>query len=126
VLTVRTKSDLSLHDHTLLSDTPSSTLILSAHTGQGIDQLLENLHEHLVSQGQKNTPPVITRERHREAFHDAHIALERFLAPSSHFLLPELRAEDLRLAVSAIGRVTGQVDCESMLSTLFGSLCIGK
>ncbi len=122
VLKLRTKSDLC---PTLDVETTPTTLSLSAHTGQGMDHLLERLHNLLVSQW-PSTPPLITRERHREAFYDAHHALARFLTPSSKSLLPELLAEDLRLAVRAIGRITGRVDCESMLDALFGSLCVGK
>ena len=38
----------------------------------------------------------------------------------------ELRAEDLRLAARALGRVTGSVDVEDMLDRIFGDFCIGK
>jgi tRNA modification GTPase len=39
---------------------------------------------------------------------------------------PELLAEDLRLAVRAIGRVTGRVDVEELLDFVFRDFCIGK
>ena len=35
-------------------------------------------------------------------------------------------AEELRYASRAIGRVTGRVDVEDVLDTLFSSFCIGK
>jgi tRNA modification GTPase len=35
-------------------------------------------------------------------------------------------AEDLRLALRAIGRLTGRVDIEELLDTLFRDFCIGK
>ena len=40
--------------------------------------------------------------------------------------LPELRAEDLRLTLRAIGRITGSVGVEDILDTLFARFCIGK
>jgi tRNA modification GTPase len=40
--------------------------------------------------------------------------------------LQELRAEDLRLALRAIGRITGSVGVEDILDTLFARFCIGK
>ena len=39
---------------------------------------------------------------------------------------PELFAEDLRLALRAIGRITGQVDVEELLDQVFRDFCIGK
>ena len=39
---------------------------------------------------------------------------------------PELLAEDLRLAMRAIGRITGRVDIEELLDFVFRDFCIGK
>ncbi len=38
----------------------------------------------------------------------------------------ELRAEDLRQAAHALGRITGRVDVEDVLGEIFGRFCIGK
>ena len=38
----------------------------------------------------------------------------------------ELRAEDLRKAAHAIGRITGRIDVEDVLDAVFGRFCIGK
>jgi tRNA modification GTPase len=38
----------------------------------------------------------------------------------------ELRAEDIRLAAIAIGRLTGRIDVEDMLDQIFSRFCIGK
>jgi tRNA modification GTPase len=35
-------------------------------------------------------------------------------------------AEELRLAASALGRITGKVDVEQVLDALFSTFCIGK
>ena len=40
--------------------------------------------------------------------------------------VPELLAEDLRLALVALGRITGRVGVEDMLDKLFAEFCIGK
>jgi tRNA modification GTPase len=37
-----------------------------------------------------------------------------------------LVAEDLRVAVRAIGRITGRVGVEDLLDKIFGEFCIGK
>jgi tRNA modification GTPase len=38
----------------------------------------------------------------------------------------ELRAEHLRLAGEALGRITGAVDVEELLGVIFAEFCIGK
>jgi tRNA modification GTPase len=38
----------------------------------------------------------------------------------------EMRAEELRLASDALGRIVGAVDVEDLLGAIFSSFCIGK
>jgi uncharacterized protein YfaS (alpha-2-macroglobulin family) len=38
----------------------------------------------------------------------------------------DLAAEDLRLAMRALGRITGRVDVEDLLDVIFRDFCIGK
>jgi tRNA modification GTPase len=37
-----------------------------------------------------------------------------------------MRAEDLRRAGDAIGRITGRIDVEDLLDVIFRDFCIGK
>jgi tRNA modification GTPase len=66
--------------------------------------------------------PLLTRARHREAVGLCCEALDRALAAD----LPELAAEDLRLAARALGRITGAVEVEELLDVIFRDFCIGK
>jgi tRNA modification GTPase len=38
----------------------------------------------------------------------------------------ELKAEELRLALRALGRISGRVDVENLLDIVFSEFCIGK
>ena len=68
------------------------------------------------------TAPSLTRHRHRAALEACLESIERaFGAPS-----PELIAEDVRLAVRALGQITGRVDVEDLLDIIFRDFCIGK
>ena len=67
-------------------------------------------------------PPPLTQARHRAALQEA----QTRLADAGFAELPELRAEDLRLALRALGRITGSVGVEDILDTLFARFCIGK
>ena len=67
---------------------------------------------------------MITQARHRRAIESAQQALDRFLGGSIDET--ELRAEDLRIAADALGRVVGRIDVEDVLGEIFGRFCIGK
>lgn len=98
-------------------------LALSAAHGVGLDVLLARLQSEVEDRiGFSETAPAITRARHREALAEAQAALVRAQAAG----LPELAAEDVRLATRALGRITGQVDVEDLLDVIFRDFCIGK
>jgi tRNA modification GTPase len=100
---------------------PQSALAVSALTGDGVAGLAETLAERIAATYAIATP-LLTRARHREALEIARGALERSLEAA----LPELRAEDLRLAWRSLGRITGRVDVEDLLGVIFAEFCIGK
>ena len=102
-------------------DLPTGAFAVSALTGAGIDRLLAALGEK-VAENYSIEAPVLTRARHRQALEQALEALLRArTAP-----LPELHAEDLRLALRSLGQITGAVDVEDLLDVIFRDFCIGK
>jgi len=97
-------------------------LPISAMTGQGMESLLQLL-ETRVKEGLDFAGPVpLTRLRHRQALERASDHLDRGLQTD----IAELAAEDVRLAVREIGKITGRVDVEDLLDIIFGDFCIGK
>ncbi len=94
----------------------------SVLTGQGMEALLDGLREAVADRIGLAAQPALTRARHREALSECHEALRRALDAD----LPELAAEDVRLAVRALGRITGRVDVEDLLDVIFRDFCIGK
>jgi tRNA modification GTPase len=66
--------------------------------------------------------PVLTRERHRFALLRGVEALERGVAAAGS----EIVAEEIRLAMRELGRITGRVDVEDLLDVVFRDFCIGK
>ncbi|HEY8698072.1 MAG TPA: tRNA uridine-5-carboxymethylaminomethyl(34) synthesis GTPase MnmE [Rhizomicrobium sp.] len=98
-------------------------LAVSVKTGQGLDRLLAALAELVrTSTGSGDASPPLTRQRHRRALNDAADALGRSLVATA----PELIAEELRLALRSLGRITGRVDIEDLLDVVFRDFCIGK
>jgi len=67
---------------------------------------------------------LISRARHRALLEECVAALTR--AEGSETLGIEVVAEELRMAVHALGRLTGRVDVEDILDVIFRDFCIGK
>jgi tRNA modification GTPase len=96
---------------------------VSATTGAGVPQLLIRLERSAVSLMEEGAGTVpLTRARHRAALQECQESLARAL------VAPEvaLAAEDLRLALRALGRITGTVRVEELLDVIFRDFCIGK
>ncbi len=96
---------------------------VSAREGTGLGGLLDHLRD-LVTRdlGVSGSAPSLTRLRHRRALEACRDSLDRALAADE----VALAAEDLRLAVRALGRITGRVDVEDLLDVIFREFCIGK
>jgi len=101
---------------------PAGALGISVATGAGMEDLRARLDDAARALTQAEGPPPLTRARHRAALTEAVAHLDRALEAA----LPELRGEDLRLAMRALGRVTGAVGVEDILDTIFRQFCIGK
>lgn len=119
IIMVRTKYDLQPDDEVM-----EGAVVVSAKTGAGIDILLKRIEQQFAGRSDSQTA-LITRERHRTALTDAARHLSRVSA--AHVSTsPELLAEDIRLGMRALGRITGRVDVEDVLDRLFAGFCIGK
>ena len=128
VLPIRTKADLDV-----LRPSPSPLgeragvrgHSISAKTGEGLDDLIRLIASRAAAAvGGDDTAPVLTQARHRQNLESAAASLGTFLAGEPSAL--ELRAEDVRQAAHALGRITGRVDVEDVLDQIFSRFCIGK
>jgi tRNA modification GTPase len=116
-LVIRSKADLA----------PESSLdgiAVSAVTGAGLDHLLVEITRCAEQAVGNQSEPALTQVRHRESLQQAAADIESFLKGSPDAI--ELRAEDVRRAAHAIGRITGRVDVEDVLDLIFSRFCIGK
>jgi tRNA modification GTPase len=99
-------------------------LLLSAKEGLGLDTLISSLTEFTERFfSQARSSPLITRQRHRENLTRCSECLSNFTLSQNTI---ECAAEDLRMAASSLGKITGTIDIESMLDKIFSSFCIGK
>ncbi len=101
---------------------PDGALRISAKSGLGMAELRSRLATIAQRMTDSSGPPPLTRARHRAAL----LAAAEHLTAAESADLPELRGEDLRLAMRALGRITGHVGVEDILDTVFSHFCIGK
>ncbi len=103
----------------------SETIIVSAKTGWGIDQLREHLKQ---CAGFEKTPEgaLMARRRHITALtnvqahiHAAHQSLVKEGAG-------EIAAEELRVAQVQLNLITGEFTSDDLLGEIFSRFCIGK
>jgi tRNA modification GTPase len=103
---------------------PEAAVTISAVHGLGLERLTQRIALLARERMGDGEAPVLTQVRHRTHLEDCHAALAAFLgAPTAEV---ELRAEDLRRAAQALGRIVGAVDAEEVLGAIFGRFCIGK
>ena len=98
--------------------------MISTATGEGLTGRLDEISRRAALATGANESPLVTRARHRAMLTEALANCLRFLFGSEDDT--ELRAEDLRRASHALGRLTGRVDVEEVLGEIFGRFCIGK
>ncbi|MBV6272776.1 tRNA uridine-5-carboxymethylaminomethyl(34) synthesis GTPase MnmE [Alcaligenaceae bacterium CGII-47] len=101
-------------------------LLVSAHTGEGLDALRSRL---LAIAGWQpgHESPWLARERHVRALEqaDAHLQMASQHARQDDRVL-DLFAEELRLAHEALCAITGQFTSDDLLGEIFAGFCIGK
>jgi len=101
-------------------------IFISCQTGEGLDDLIANVSretEKIFADIQSaSSSPSLTRARHRAALDDC----KSFILAALEGDSPDLIAEDIRMAVRSIGRITGRTDVEDLLDIIFRDFCIGK
>jgi tRNA modification GTPase len=124
VLTVATKGDL-VSDR----DQMDADIVVSAHTGAGLAELLA-LVERTLSQ-QHGEPvvdaPGLTRARHLAAVTAAVVEMRAFSAAWREDVLPAtVAAIHVRAAADALGELIGVVQVDDVLDAVFRRFCVGK
>lgn len=103
----------------------SRVVAVSALSGEGLDALEGALAGRVKLEMERAPDVRLTRERHRAALESVRSHLNVVLEKGQG-MPAELIAEELRLAVHDLGRVTGRVDVEDLLDMIFRDFCIGK
>ena len=110
-LVVRTKDDRDTFEE----------LSVSVRRDGGLDALTETIAER-AGAAVGPEPALVSRLRQRDEL----VALDSALSEALRDDPLEVRAEALRRAGLAIGRLTGTIGTEEMLGVIFSSFCVGK
>ena len=103
-------------------------VVTSAKLGSGIEELKSSIKDLLIqsdSQSESNEL-LLTELRHKLALEKSTESLESFLTAIEKNESPEFLALDLRVALDALGEITGEVTTEDILGRIFSKFCIGK
>ncbi len=97
---------------------------ISASRGDGVPELIAALVSYAQDYFGAGEMALVSRARHRTLLQETVAALDR--AGRSADKGDELLAEELRIAIHSLGRLTGRVDVEDILDVIFREFCIGK
>lgn len=109
---------------------------VSAHTGEGIHDLVTQAHALLISENQQDSQPGVGigglrgpapgSERQKKALSSARAFLEHAReAEQAGFPLDAI-AQDLEDALTTLGEITGETTADDILAAVFSSFCVGK
>jgi len=100
---------------------------ISAQHGDNLAELEEKLATLAVgSENLAGRSLMITNSRHRRALERARESLVAGIESSAAGLPADFTSIDLRLAMEALGEITGESVQESLLHEIFSNFCIGK
>jgi tRNA modification GTPase len=98
---------------------------VSGKTGQGVPELLDQIHQ--VLEQRSSQAGLATHERHRVSMQNTLNVLDVVLPlvdqGPEHY---DIAAEELRSAIRSLEVLVGRIDVENLLDEIFSSFCLGK
>lgn len=100
--------------------------LLSAKTGQGVDELKNSLLEYVNTGALRNNNTIVTNTRHYNALLKALEEINKVEDGLNANLSGDLLAIDIRQALHYFGEITGEITNDDLLGNIFANFCIGK
>lgn len=127
IIHVINKIDLhAKEDQPITENHDGKYIPISAKLGLGIDKLLAELHTIADATNALRGDVIVSSQRHYEALRKAQESLVRSLDGLHNGTPTDLLSEDIRQVMYHIGTITGEINSEDILKSIFSSFCIGK
>ncbi|MBR2393356.1 MAG: tRNA uridine-5-carboxymethylaminomethyl(34) synthesis GTPase MnmE [Alphaproteobacteria bacterium] len=116
------KSDL-LSKIELCTWNSENLICVSAHTGDGMDALMNVLREKIHEMFDGRESELVINARTKTLLETAYNELENAIGAGDNY---DIFAEHTRRASDAIGKILGTITANEILDMTFGQLCLGK
>ncbi len=111
----------------IIHQTSSSVLNISAIRGDGLEELKEKIVESCLKDWKETREGVvISNLRHKVAIEKAQESIERAIFALNGNQPLEILAFELRDALDKLGEIVGAITTEDILNKIFSDFCIGK
>lgn len=122
IIGVLNKSDLGGREDGWNFDFPLISVSALKHTN--LDKLADLVKDVVIPNDYES--PILARERHIEAIKEAAISVNRAYDEITSKQLPELISYEIKEALNALGKITGETTPDDVLDKIFSEFCIGK
>jgi tRNA modification GTPase len=125
--TEKIKRIIVLNKMDLCPTASADAIKTSVKTGLGLDELKKALINIVdVDLSHESEGVIVTNLRHKQALDEAANALNNGIVAIAKKESPEFVAVYIKLAMTNLGKITGEVTSEDVLNEIFSKFCIGK
>ena len=104
----------------------SNLHLISAKSGQGVEELKTTLLNFVNTGALRNNETIVTNTRHYDALLKALEEINKVQEGIDIGLSGDLMAIDIRQALYYFGEITGEITNDDLLGNIFANFCIGK
>ena len=103
-------------------------LEISAIKNQGIDEMEEEIYNHIIEENVEDSSQkiTITNIRHKSALEKTKQSIENIFETIENGLPMDLMAVDIKGALDSLSEVTGEISSEDLLDHIFSNFYVGK
>lgn len=127
LVVIANKADTLQPSHiSQLTSQISNLLLISAKTGEGVEELKTTLLDFVNTGALRNNETIVTNSRHYDALLKALEEINKVQEGIDAGLSSDLMAIDIRQALYYFGEITGEITNDDLLGNIFANFCIGK